>query len=94
MDNPGIISSWQRFVDPIARVRLVDDQFAAWHASYANPMSIGWEQAGYARFKRAEWTTREGMKQLDTLALDMAEVAVRDGIPLVWLATDQVEAVV
>ena len=94
IDNPGIISSWQRFVDPIARVRLIDDQYAAWHASYANPMSIGWEQAGYARFTRDEWTTPEGMKQLDNLAFDMAEVALAEGIPLVWLTTEQVEAIV
>jgi hypothetical protein len=34
------------------------------------------------------------MKHLDNLALDMAEVAVRDGIPLVWSTAYQVEAVV
>lgn len=93
IDNPGIQSSWHRFVDPVDRVRLVDDNHAAWHASEANPMSIGWEQAGYARFSRDEWLTPEGKAQLELLAQDMAEVAVRDGIPAVWLTTEQVTAV-
>lgn len=86
-------ASWQRFVDPIARVRFIPDNLGAWHASEANPMSIGWEQAGYARFTRAEWLTPDGLKQLDNLAYDMAEVALRDGIPPVWLTNAQVNAV-
>lgn len=86
-------ASWQRFVDPIARVRAMPDELGAWHASEANPLSIGWEQAGYARFTRAEWTTALGLVQLDNLAYDMAEVAVRDGIPARWLSTAEVRAV-
>lgn len=89
----GPVASWQRFVDPIARVRMVPDVYAAWHASEANPMSIGWEQAGYAAYTRAQWETPEGLKQMESLAFDMAEVAVRDGIPPVWLRTDQVTAI-
>lgn len=86
-------ASWQRFVDPIHRVRAVPDDLGAWHASEANPLSIGWEQAGYARYTRAEWLTPDGRQQLELLALDWAEVAVRDGIPPVWLTTDQVNAI-
>lgn len=83
---PGApIASWQRFVDPVHRVRALPDELGAWHASEANPLSIGWEQAGYARFSRAEWTTPDGLAQLELLAFDMAEVAVRDGIPARWL---------
>lgn len=89
----AVIASWQRFIDPIARVYMIDDQYAAWHASEANPMSIGWEQAGYARFTFVDWTTPDGMLQMESLAYDMAQVALRDGIPPVWLTTEQVTAI-
>lgn len=89
----GVIASWQRFIDPFHRVYMIEDDYAAWHASEANPMSIGWEQAGYARFSRAEWTTPDGMLQMESLAYDMAQVAKRDGIPPVWLTTAQVTAI-
>lgn len=88
-----VVASWHRFVDPIARVYMMDDSVAAWHASEANPMSIGWEQAGYARFTREEWLTPDGLLQLNSLAYDMAQVALRDGIPPVWLTTEQVTAI-
>lgn len=87
------IASWQRFVDPLHRVRALPDELGAWHASEANVLSIGWEQAGYARFSRAEWLTPDGQAQLESLAFDMAEVAVRDGIPARWLTYDEVRAV-
>lgn len=87
------IASWQRFVDPIHRVRLIPDELGAWHASEANPRSIGWEQAGYARYSREEWLTADGRTQLEMLAFDMAEVAVRDGIPARWLSDWEVRQV-
>lgn len=89
----GAEASWHWFVDPIAIVSMVNPIYAAWHASEANPMSEGFEQAGYARFSRAEWTTAEGMKQLDNLAWLMAQRALANGIPPVWLPTDQITAV-
>ena len=87
------VASWQRFVDPLMRLRFVPDELGAWHASEANPVSIGWEQAGYARYSREEWLTQDGQTQLESLAFDMAEVAVRDGIPARWLTTAEVRAV-
>ena len=86
-------ASWHRFIDPVHRVRFVPDELGAWHASEANNLSIGWEQAGYARYSRDQWLTADGRTQLDMLALDMAEVAVRDGIPARWLSTAEVRAV-
>jgi hypothetical protein len=88
-----VVASWHRFIGPDKRVYMIDDNLTAWHASEANPMSIGWEQAGYARYSRADWLTPDGLLQLDSLAYDMAEVALRDGIPPVWLSTGQVTAV-
>jgi hypothetical protein len=86
-------ASWHRFVDPVHRVRFVPDELGAWHASEANNLSIGWEQAGYARYSRDQWLTADGRVQLEMLALDMAEVALRDGIPARWLSTAEVRAV-
>ena len=61
----AVIASWHWLIDPIARVRMISEQYAAWHASEANPMSEGFEQAGYARFSRAEWTTPDGMLMME-----------------------------
>lgn len=93
LSQGGPEAGWQRFVDPSVRLRFIPDELAAWHASEANPLSIGWEQAGYARFTRAEWTTPLGLVQLDNLAYDMAEVGIRDGLDARWLSTAEVRAV-
>jgi outer membrane murein-binding lipoprotein Lpp len=89
----GPQASWHWFVDPIAIVSMVDPNYAAWHASEANPLSEGFEQAGYARFSAAEWVTPKGLKQLENLAWIMAQRALVNGIPPVWLTTGEVEAV-
>lgn len=88
----GPEASWHWFIDPIAIVSQIDPNYAAWHASEANPLSEGFEQAGYARFSRADWLTPEGLKQLDNLAWIMAQRAKANGIPPVWLTNAQVVA--
>lgn len=88
----GPEASWHWFIDPIAIVSQIDPNYAAWHASEANPLSEGFEQAGYARFSRADWLTPEGTKQLDNLAWIMAQRAKANGIPPVWLTNAQVVA--
>lgn len=87
-------ASWHRFIDPLSRLRMIPDWLGAWTQAPANHYAIGWEQAGYAGYTRAQWTTVDGMKQLENLAFDMAEVAIRDKIPAVWLTTTQVNAVI
>lgn len=89
----GPQASWHWFVDPIAIVSMVDPLHAAWHASEANPMSEGFEQAGYARFTRAEWLTPEGLNQIDNAGWILAQRAKANGIPPVWLTTAQVNAI-
>jgi len=89
----GPQASWHWFADPIAIVSMVDPMLAAWHASEANPMSEGFEQAGYARFSREEWLTAEGRKSIDNLAWILAQRMKANGIPHRWLTTDEVEAV-
>lgn len=92
-NGPGVEASWQWFVDPIAIVSMVDPQHSAWHATWANSLSEGFEQAGYARFSYAEWTTAEGMKQMDNLAWLMADRCKANGIPARWLTTAEVNAI-
>lgn len=91
--NSAVEASWHRFIGPDRRVYMIPDNLRAWHASEANPMSIGWEQTGYARYTRAEWLSPNGLLQIDSLAYDMAMVALERGIPPVWLTTAQVTAV-
>lgn len=92
-NTTAVQASWHWFVDPIAIVAMVHPNYAAWHASEANPMSEGFEQSGYARFSRAEWLTAEGLKQVDNLAWLMAQRAKANGIPMRWLTTAQVTAI-
>lgn len=89
----GPYASWHWFIDPIACVRMIEEQFAAWHATWANSLSEGFEQAGYARFSHADWTTPEGMKQMDNLAWVLARRCTANGIPARWLTTAEVNAV-
>lgn len=80
-------------VSPDTLVRSVHTDYAAWHASWANSLSIGYEQAGYAAFTRAQWLTGLGKIQIDRLAREMALDAAAYGIPLVWLTQSQVNAI-
>lgn len=90
IEQGGPIASWHWFIDPIARVRMIEEAYAAWHASEANPISEGFEQAGYARFSRAEWLTPDGMLQMESLAYTMAQRAKANNIPARWLTTAEV----
>jgi hypothetical protein len=89
----GPQASWHRGYGPDARVYFIPDELGAWHASEANVLSIGLEQAGYAAYTRAQWTTPDGLDQLETVAYDVAAICKRDGIPARWLTTAEVRAV-
>lgn len=80
-------------VSPDTLVRSVHTDYAAWHASWANNLSVGYEQAGYAAFTRAQWLTDLGKTQIDRLAREMAQDAKLYGIPLQWLTRAQVNAI-
>lgn len=69
--------SWHRFVDPATVARFIKLTEAAWHANWANPLSIGYEQSGYARFERSVWMSDLGLRQISLLAQQI----VKDGIP-------------
>ncbi len=89
----GPQASWHRGYGPDERVYFIPDELGAWHASEANPLSIGLEQTGYAAYTRAQWTTPDGMKMLDAVAADVAAICKRDGIPARWLTNAEVRAV-
>lgn len=83
-------ASWQWFVDPLMIVYFIPAHLGAWHASEANVLSEGFEQAGYARMSREEWLTADGQVQIESLAWIMAQRAIANGIPLRWLTNDEV----
>lgn len=86
------IASWTWFIDPLEMVAFIPPNLGAWHASEANVLSEGFEQAGYARYTRAEWLTPDGLIQLESLAFYMAQRAVANGIPARWLTDAEVTA--
>jgi hypothetical protein len=89
----GPEASWHRSYGPDYRIHFVPDELGAWHASEANPLSIGLEQTGYAGYTRAQWTTPEGLRMLEGVGYDVAQICKRDGIPARWLTTAEVRAV-
>lgn len=90
LNQPNVEASTHVFAGPETLVRSVNTYMAAWHASIANGISIGYEQTGYAAFSAAQWLTPNGRNQLDRLAREMAADAKLFGIPLRWLSTPEV----
>ena len=60
--------------------RLVDDDRIGWHVGGANTGSLGIEQIGFGRFRRADWAKRPA--QLEKVARWLAWWSKRWGIPL------------
>lgn len=84
----GRESSAHYMTDPGATVQMVHTYDIAWHAGpNANGFTLGYEQAGYASYTRAQWTTPDGISQMNRLAAILAEDAKFYGVP-VRLATD------
>jgi hypothetical protein len=80
-------------VDPAETIRMLSDNVVAYHVGpRANGFTLGVEQAGYARFSRAEWTTGPGMAQLARVAALVRERADAWGIPLRWATDEQIRA--
>lgn len=86
------IASWQWFIDPLHIVAFIPPELGAWHASEANNLSEGFEQAGYARYTREQWLTPDGRTQMESLAWLMAQRALANSIPARWLTTAEVTA--
>lgn len=92
-NGPGVEASWHNFAGPGTLVRAVNTYMAAWHASVANPVSIGSEQAGYAAYTRDIWLSKDGRDMIERLAREWAADAAIFNIEQRWLATWEVRAV-
>lgn len=67
-------------VGPSYAIQMVAEEDRAWHCGPAgNIISIGIEQTGYAAYSRADWTTPDGLQQINTLAALMSDIAQRHG---------------
>lgn len=88
-----IEASINGFFGPETTVRAVDKDYAAWHASWANNLSVGYEFTGYAALTRDDWLTAEGTNMLDRAGRELALDAKRYGIPLRWLTTSEVNQI-
>lgn len=89
----GPEASINGFADPGVFVRAVNTYNASWHATWANPLSVGYETSAYAAFDRATWMSLEGRRMLERLAIEMAADAEIFDIPLRWLTGRQVNAI-
>lgn len=76
-------------VDPVDTFQLLDESLIAWHVGNANPRSIGVEQAGYAAFSLAQWSTPAAFQQEARVAQLMREIQGRHGIGLYWMSDQQ-----
>lgn len=92
-NTSNVEASWHWFTDPSVIVSMVNPLYAAWHASEANPMSEGFEQAGYARYTREEWLSPDGKSSIDNLAWILAQRMKANDIPHRWLTTAEVTAI-
>jgi hypothetical protein len=85
--GPG--TSCHYMVDPAETWGVLDDMLVAWHCGNGNTNSLAVEQAGYARLSRAEWTTPDGLRQMDRVAAIMGAARGRWGIGLYLMTDDQ-----
>lgn len=93
ISSGGPAASINGFADPGCFVRSVNTFCGAWHASWANTVSVGYETAAYAAYNRETWMSLEGRRMLERLAIEMAADAEIFDIPLRWLTGAQVNAI-
>lgn len=93
LNRGDVMASINAFFGPDTTVRSVNTNCAAWHASWANTVSVGYEFTGYAALTRAQWLTQAGRDMLDRAGREIAADAAIYGIPLRWLTTAEVNAI-
>lgn len=93
LNRADVEASINAFFGPDTTVRSVHTDYAAWHATWANALSVGYEFTGYAALNRAQWLTTAGQNMLDRAGREMAADAKIYGIPLRWLTTSEVNAI-
>lgn len=90
--RPDAKTSAHVMVDPRDVVQMVPKNRIAYHCGYANKCSLGYEQAGYARLSRRQWTTGDGLAQIKLLALEIRKDADIHHVPLRWATDAQIRA--
>jgi hypothetical protein len=91
--GPAAGTSAFKMIDPHRVVRMLSPFVVAYAAGpKGNPRALHYEQAGYARFTRAQWTTADGLAQLELLAAELASDGLEHGIPDRHLTDAQLRA--
>lgn len=79
-------------IDSKAIVQCVKDSDVAWHAPGANHNGLGFEHAGCAAQTPADWEDAYSSACLELSAQLAAQKCAEYGIPVVWLAADDLRA--
>jgi hypothetical protein len=80
--GPAAQTSAFKMVDPRQVVQMLPPNLVGFHVGPSGNLgSLGYEQAGYAHFTLAEWTTPDGLDQLELLAAELAADGLTYGIP-------------
>jgi hypothetical protein len=91
--GPAAGTSAHHMIGPRTWLQLLPENVVAYAAgAKANPRGIHVEQTGYARFSRAEWTTADGLAQLERVAGCVREACDRWSIPKRWATAAQLQA--
>lgn len=73
----SVQASWHDTIGPELVCKFIPYSLRAWHATRANPISLGFEQTGYAAYTRERWLQPDGMAVIDRLAKRIVD----SGIP-------------
>lgn len=90
--NSAIQASAHWCVDDNSRVRVVNDDDAAWTMPPLNDQSLNIEMAGYAAQTTKQWADAYSLETLDNAALCAAEWCHKYGIPIRHLTDAQIAA--
>lgn len=90
--NSVIQASAHWCVDNDSRVRVVNDDDAAWTMPPLNDQSLNIEMAGYAAQTTKQWADAYSLETLDNAALCAAEWCHKYGIPIRHLTDAQIAA--
>lgn len=91
--GPAAGTSAHRMIGPNTVVRMLALDVVGYHCGpIGNRATVGYEQCGYASYTRAQWTTADGLAQLETLAAELARDAQAWGIPDRHLTDAQLRA--
>lgn len=89
--GPG--TSAHAVADPAETIQTLSDDLVAWQVgAVANAFTLGIEQAGYASYTRAQWTTPAGLAQIARVGKWVRAKALDHGIPLRWATDAQIRA--